>query len=154
MTCSNDRIADPARREFVRLAGGLGLAASVGASQADAAPLGPAANTSGSPTDEGSHSRMRLPNIAHAQLTSAQRSLFDKLHAGIAEHLQGFTTQKLDGTLIGPFNVMLHFPALRRSGLGHLPGARRRIRTAQERPRIGDPVDGRPVRLDLRTLFA
>ncbi len=54
---------------------------------------------------------MRLPNISPSELTPAQRPLFDKLHAGIAKHLQGFTTQKPDGTLIGPFNAMLHFPA-------------------------------------------
>lgn len=54
---------------------------------------------------------MRLPNIPPDRLTAEQRPLSDKLHAGIREHLQGFVTQKPDGTLIGPFNALLHFPA-------------------------------------------
>lgn len=55
---------------------------------------------------------MRLPNIPPDQVSAEQRPLFDKLHAGIDQHLQGFVTQKADGTLIGPFNAFLHFPKL------------------------------------------
>jgi 4-carboxymuconolactone decarboxylase len=44
-------------------------------------------------------------------VTSEQRPLFDKLNSGIAENLQGFTTQTSDGSLIGPFSALLHFPA-------------------------------------------
>ncbi len=55
---------------------------------------------------------MRPPNLPPAQVTAAQRPLFDKLQAGIREHLQGFVTQTPDGTLIGPFNALLHFPNL------------------------------------------
>jgi alkylhydroperoxidase family enzyme len=54
---------------------------------------------------------MRLPNIPSNQVTSEQRPLFDKLNTGIRENLQDFTTQKPDGSLIGPFNALLHFPA-------------------------------------------
>jgi 4-carboxymuconolactone decarboxylase len=54
---------------------------------------------------------MRLPNIPSNQVTAEQRPLFDKLHTGIRENLQGFTTQKPDGSLIGPFSALLHFPA-------------------------------------------
>jgi 4-carboxymuconolactone decarboxylase len=54
---------------------------------------------------------MRLPNIPLNQVTTDQRPLFDKLNTGIRENLQGFTTQKPDGSLIGPFSALLHFPA-------------------------------------------
>jgi hypothetical protein len=53
---------------------------------------------------------MRLPNIPSNQVTTDQRPLFDKLNTGIRENLQGFTTQKPDGSLIGPFSALLHFP--------------------------------------------
>src|ERR1700683_281249 len=55
--------------------------------------------------------KMRLPNIPANQVTSEQRPLFDKLKTGITENLQGFTTQRPDGSLIGPFSALLHFPA-------------------------------------------
>ena len=48
---------------------------------------------------------MRLPNIPSNLVTS------DKLNTGIRENLQDFTTQKPDGSLIGPFNALLHFSA-------------------------------------------
>ena len=54
---------------------------------------------------------MRLPNIPPDQVTSEQRPLFDKLNTGIMENLQGFATQTSDGSLIGPFSALLHFPA-------------------------------------------
>jgi 4-carboxymuconolactone decarboxylase len=54
---------------------------------------------------------MRLPNIPSNQVTAEQRPLFDKLNTGITENLQGFTTKKPDGSLIGPFSALLHFPA-------------------------------------------
>ena len=54
---------------------------------------------------------MRLPNIPPDQVTSEQRPLFDKIKTGITENLQGFTTQRSDGSLIGPFSALLHFPA-------------------------------------------
>ena len=54
---------------------------------------------------------MRLPNIPSNQVTSEQRPLFDKLNTGIRENLRGFTTQRSDGSLIGPFSALLHFPS-------------------------------------------
>ena len=54
---------------------------------------------------------MRLPKIPSNLVTSEQRPLFEKLNTGIRENLQDFTTHKPDGSLIGPFNVLLHFPA-------------------------------------------
>jgi hypothetical protein len=53
---------------------------------------------------------IRLPNVAPSDLKPDQRALFDKLNDGVKRHLSGFTTQKADGTLIGPFNGMLSFP--------------------------------------------
>ncbi len=53
---------------------------------------------------------MRLPNIPPSQVSVEQQPLFDKLRTGIQEHLQGFVTRKPDGSLIGPFNALLHFP--------------------------------------------
>lgn len=54
---------------------------------------------------------MRLPIIAKSQLTAEQQPLFELLSTGIRDHLPGFTTQTPDGSLIGPFSVMLHYPA-------------------------------------------
>ena len=54
---------------------------------------------------------MRLPIIPKDQLTAEQQPLFALLSAGIRNNLQGFTTQTPDGSLIGPFSVMLHYPA-------------------------------------------
>lgn len=97
MTQSQDGVD---RRNFVGLGAAAGLAAAAAGGRTAAATAAP----------DPSQGAMRLPNLAPDKLTPAQRPLFDKLHAGIAEHLQGFTTQKPDGTLIGPFNAMLHFP--------------------------------------------
>lgn len=55
---------------------------------------------------------MRLPTIPPDQLRDDQRPLFDQLHASIKAYLQAFVTHKPDGTLIGPFNALLHFPSL------------------------------------------
>ena len=54
---------------------------------------------------------MRLANIPPKEVTAEQRPLFDKLNTGIRDNLQGFTTLNPDGSLIGPFNALLHFPA-------------------------------------------
>ena len=53
---------------------------------------------------------LRLPNIPPGDLRADQRALFDKLRAGIKGHLTGFTTQRPDGALIGPFTGLLSFP--------------------------------------------
>ena len=55
---------------------------------------------------------MRLPVIAHADVLAEQKPLYDKLHDSIKRYLYDFTTHRPDGTLIGPFNALLHFPKL------------------------------------------
>ncbi len=55
---------------------------------------------------------MRLKNIPPSSYTADQQKLGDVLRASIAQHLQGFATSRADGALIGPFNILLHFPEL------------------------------------------
>ncbi len=55
---------------------------------------------------------MRLPVIPPAEVSAEQKPLYDQLHDSIARLLGGFVTHKPDGTLIGPFNALLHFPDL------------------------------------------
>ena len=103
------------RRRFLRLASAMGLA-SVGTvpgtlTAAEPENPEPGANEPPKPpTASSPKSTMRLPNIPPDQVSAEQQPLFDKLRSGIQEHLQGFVTQKPDGSLIGPFNALLHFP--------------------------------------------
>lgn len=55
---------------------------------------------------------MRLRNIPIDQYTMEQSSLAATLNTSIAKHLQGFVTKRPDGALIGPFNILLHYPAI------------------------------------------
>jgi 4-carboxymuconolactone decarboxylase len=55
---------------------------------------------------------VRLRNINPGALTSEQRALYDTMRESIDRYLQGFVTSRSDGALIGPFNILLHFPAL------------------------------------------
>jgi 4-carboxymuconolactone decarboxylase len=55
---------------------------------------------------------MRLPVIDPNKLSANQKPLFDELHGSIERYLEGFVTHRPDGTLIGPFNALLHFPNL------------------------------------------
>lgn len=55
---------------------------------------------------------MRLKNIPIGQYTKEQSDLAATLNASIEKHLQGFVTKRDDGALIGPFNILLHYPAL------------------------------------------
>jgi|SRR5271165_981656 len=52
---------------------------------------------------------MRLPLIPPAQLTSAQRPLYEDMKKGIETSFQGFKAIDRDGTLIGPWNPWLKF---------------------------------------------
>ena len=52
----------------------------------------------------------RLPPIPPAELTEAQRPLFDAMTAGVAAKYQTFTTVREDGALLGPWNAWLHDP--------------------------------------------
>lgn len=55
---------------------------------------------------------MRLKNIPPASYNSEQSELYGVLSASITKHLQSFVTARSDGALIGPFNILLHFPRL------------------------------------------
>lgn len=55
---------------------------------------------------------MRLKNIVPNTYTEDQKRLHDVLSASIDRHLQGFVTSRSDGALVGPFNILLHFPRL------------------------------------------
>jgi 4-carboxymuconolactone decarboxylase len=53
---------------------------------------------------------MRLPPIAPADLTAAQRPLYEDMRAGVAAKYDLFTTARADGALLGPWNAWLHQP--------------------------------------------
>lgn len=55
---------------------------------------------------------MRLPPIAPAELTDAQRPLFDSIKAGVAAKYGGFETARADGAMLGPWGAWLHDPEL------------------------------------------
>ncbi len=53
---------------------------------------------------------MRLDLISLADLTSAQKPLYDDMKRGIEENFKGFTAISDNGELIGPWNPWLKFP--------------------------------------------
>lgn len=53
---------------------------------------------------------MRLPLIPPADLTSAQKPLYDDMKKGIENNFKGFTAICESGELIGPWNPWLAFP--------------------------------------------
>ena len=53
---------------------------------------------------------MRLPLIAPADLSDAQKPLYDDMKKGIASNFNDFTTIGPDGALMGPWNPWLHLP--------------------------------------------
>jgi hypothetical protein len=55
---------------------------------------------------------MRLKNIPPHDFTQEQKRLYETLNSSIERHLQGFVAKREDGALIGPFNALMHFPAL------------------------------------------
>ena len=55
---------------------------------------------------------MRLPPIAPADLSPAQRPLYDDMRKGISGSFNAFKTEGPDGSLIGPWNAWLHEPAI------------------------------------------
>lgn len=55
---------------------------------------------------------MRLKNLPPQQLDAQQHVLYKTLQDSISAHLQSFVTTRADGALIGPFNILLHFPKL------------------------------------------
>ena len=55
---------------------------------------------------------MRLPLIAPADLTDAQKPLYEDMKAGIASNFNDFKTLDANGALIGPWNPWLHEPVI------------------------------------------
>src|ERR1700680_4994167 len=53
---------------------------------------------------------MRLPLIAHADLSPEQRPVYEDMRAGIEQNFQGFKTIAENGALMGPWNPWLHEP--------------------------------------------
>jgi 4-carboxymuconolactone decarboxylase len=54
---------------------------------------------------------MRLPLLRPADLSAEQKPLYDASDAMVAaEEFNGMTTKQPDGSFIGPWAVMLHFP--------------------------------------------
>ena len=52
---------------------------------------------------------MRIPLINPKNLTAEQKPLYDDMKSGIEGHFKGFKAIADDGTLLGPWNPMLHF---------------------------------------------
>ncbi len=56
---------------------------------------------------------MRLPLVPPAELTAAQRPLYEAFEAmTLGEEYQGFEVKNAEGAFTGPWGVMLHFPDL------------------------------------------
>jgi len=55
---------------------------------------------------------MRVPLISPDKLTSEQRAVYDDMRAGIEGHFKGFRAIADDGTLLGPWNPLLHQPKI------------------------------------------
>jgi len=55
---------------------------------------------------------MRLPLISPADLSSAQKPLYDDMKRGIASNFNDFKVLREDGALMGPWNPWLHEPQI------------------------------------------
>jgi alkylhydroperoxidase family enzyme len=55
---------------------------------------------------------MRLPLVPPAQLSAAQKPLYEDMKAGIASDFNAFKTVAPDGALLGPWNPWLHEPRI------------------------------------------
>ena len=53
---------------------------------------------------------MRLPEIEPGQLDAEQRPFHNEMVDLLDSKFSGFTLNRPDGTLVGPMNVLLHFP--------------------------------------------
>ena len=53
---------------------------------------------------------MRLPEIGPGQLDAEQQPFHDEMVDLLDSKFSGFTLNRPDGTLVGPMNVLLHFP--------------------------------------------
>jgi 4-carboxymuconolactone decarboxylase len=58
---------------------------------------------------------MRLPLVRRSDVTAEQRALYEAFEqATQAEEYQGFEVRDSEGRFVGPWGVLLHFPALAR----------------------------------------
>ena len=55
---------------------------------------------------------VRLPLIPPAELTGAQKPLYDDMRKGIASNFNAFKVEREDGALMGPWNPWLHEPGI------------------------------------------
>ncbi|MDB5364605.1 MAG: hypothetical protein JWM77_532 [Rhodospirillales bacterium] len=55
---------------------------------------------------------MRLPLIPPAELTAAQKTLYDDMRKGITANFNAFKVEREDGALMGPWNPWLHEPGI------------------------------------------
>lgn len=56
---------------------------------------------------------MRLPSITPDELSPAQRELYDRFEAMVADDAySGFEVKRPDGAYTGPWGVLIHFPGL------------------------------------------
>ena len=53
----------------------------------------------------------RVQPIPPGELDERQRALYDEMRPMVAEHLQGFVSEREDEALVGPFAPMLRYPA-------------------------------------------
>ena len=53
---------------------------------------------------------MRLQPLPVPQLDSDQRKLYDQMQSFLGGQDRGFVTARADGAMVGPYNLMLHFP--------------------------------------------
>ena len=56
------------------------------------------------------HDKLRLPLLPPLRLNAEQKELYENILNVVIPRFHGFSTQREDGALIGPFNAMLHFP--------------------------------------------
>ena len=81
---------------------------------------------------------MRLPLHPPADLTAAQRPLYEDMRRGIETNFKGFKAIAEDGALIGPWNRGCASPSSA-ADLGPGQGAVRLAHSAQAGARGGDP---------------
>jgi 4-carboxymuconolactone decarboxylase len=56
------------------------------------------------------HDSSRLPLLPPSRMNAEQKELYANILNTVIPRFHGFSTQGDDGSLIGPFNAMLHFP--------------------------------------------
>lgn len=54
--------------------------------------------------------KLRLPLVPPSRFSAEQKELYENILKVVKPRFHGFSTEREDGSLIGPFNAMLHFP--------------------------------------------